>query len=162
MEGRPVRSAAATATAVLLIAGLSGCSYSPQSETTPAALNGASSTVADLQQVMGLKPAGTVLDGSGGLAGPPSAFAVGYNALDSGDYSVTAACIGAPQALLTVSQQGSSSSSKVSVSFSCGSPHTEQMHFVVGPVSAQVALPTGTVGSSDARAEIRITKHSIG
>lgn len=158
-DGLPGRTATAVATS-LLIACLSSCAYSPQSGTSPAAPAGTPSTAAQLQKVMGPKPGGTVVDGSGGIAGPSAAFEVGYNSLDRGNYSVTAACVGAPQALLTLSQQGSSNSSKMNVSFPCGSPHGEQIYLVVGPVSARVTLPEGTFGSTGARAGIRITKHS--
>ena len=72
---------------------------------------------------------------------------------------MTAACVGAPQALLTLSQQGTGGGSDESIPFPCGIPHTAQVHFMAGPISTRITLPDGRTASADARAGVRITKN---
>ena len=156
----PGSGASAAAAAVALLICLNSCGYSPQSDSDSAASAGSAQSAAELQHIMGPAPQGTVLEGSGRLAAS-GAVGVGDHALDSGDYLVTSACVGAPQAVLNLFQQGTGSGSNQSTTFSCGDKHITKVHLMAGLVSARIMLADGNSASTEARAAVRITKNSL-
>jgi hypothetical protein len=120
-----MRGAALLLAVAGMAAGLAGCEY-PDDVTDPTAaptragrparslpppppvVSGLAEAeqrnLGELEAVLGTRPGGLVLGGAGGIGG--SGFRNSAAAVPKGTYTLTAACIGAPNALLTVSQDG--------------------------------------------------------
>ncbi|WP_214954500.1 hypothetical protein [Arthrobacter sp. ISL-69] len=94
-----------------------------------------SRNLAVLEVLMGPRPGGTVLDGAGGLGG--SGFRKSVRALDKGSYTVTAACIGIPNAVLHISQSNLRGGTTHELALDCGTTATTTLELEDGPVLAQ-------------------------
>lgn len=141
------------AAAALLLGCLSSCAYQPPETTAPASSPTPAANAA--RDMLGAAPGGIVEEGAGRLAAR-GAVGIGVSSVPAGDFSVTAACDGADQATLTVSQQGTGTPD-LTASFPCCVPFMRRVHLVPGSVSARVTLPDGSTASADATAAVRIS-----
>lgn len=89
----------------------------------------------ELEAVLGTRPVGLVLGGTGGIGG--SGFRNSAEAVPKGTYTLTAACIGAPNALFMVSQDGLRGGGRVEMSLDCGAVETTRVELKAGPVQIQ-------------------------
>lgn len=101
-----------------------------------------------LEAVLGTRPGGLVLGGTGGIGG--SGFRHSAAAVPKGTYTLTAACIGAPHALLTVSQDGLRGGGSAEMNLDCGAVETTRVELRAGPVQVQGLRP----GTDAAGAEV--------
>jgi len=92
-----------------------------------------------LEAVLGTRPGGIVLGGTGGIGG--SGFRISKPAVPKGTYTLTAACIGAPNGLLTVSQDGLRGGGRAEMSLDCGAAKTTRVELSAGPVQIQGFRP---------------------
>ncbi|BCW69151.1 hypothetical protein NicSoilB8_01950 [Arthrobacter sp. NicSoilB8] len=139
-------------------AGLSGCEYAddvtdPTSAPTvssrpappapppvdPGLAEAEQRNLGKLEGVLGTRPDGLVLGGAGGIGG--SGFRISAAAVPKGTYTLTAACIGAPTALLTVSQDGLRGGGRAEVSLDCGTVETTRVELRAGPAQIQGFRP---------------------
>ena len=95
--------------------------------------------LAELEAVLGTRPGGLVLGGTGGIGG--SGFRNSAAAVPKGTYTLTAACIGAPNALLTVSQDGLRGGGRAEMNLDCGAAETTRVELRAGPVQVQGFRP---------------------
>jgi hypothetical protein len=163
--------------AVLLVAGVTGCEYStggdaapppgPRLVTTQAprvphptenpeqeALEAGNR--AKLERLLGAAaPATAVLADSGLVGGPGIGFSRNAQVKTAGSYTVTAACVGAPDAQLTLSQDVQAGDA-LDLSIDCAAVSTRVIRLHRGPLLARLArLPSGSV--SGAVAGVRVT-----
>lgn len=101
-----------------------------------------------LEAVLGTRPGGLVLGGTGGIGG--SGFRISAAAVPKGTYTLTAACIGAPNALLTVSQDGLRGGGRAEMNIDCGAAQTTRVELRAGPAQIQGLRP----GTDAAGAEV--------
>ncbi len=151
LQMKPTGVVRAAATA-LLLGCLCSCTYQPPETSGPAASRTPAAVAA--RDILGAAPGGIVQEGAGHL-GARGAVGLGVTSVPAGDFSVTAACDGAEQATLTVSQQGAGTPD-LTASFRCGVPFMQRVHLVPGSVNARVTLPEGSTASADATAAVRI------
>jgi hypothetical protein len=133
-------------------AGLSGCEYAddvstaaPAASSRPAppppppvnpGLAGAETrNLGELKAVLGARPDGLVLGGTGGIGG--SGFRHSAAAVPKGTYTLTAACIGAPNAYLTVTQDGLRGGGSAEMNLDCGAAARTRVDLGAGPVQVQ-------------------------
>jgi hypothetical protein len=93
----------------------------------------------DLGAVLGTRPDGLVLGGTGGIGG--SGFRYSTAAVPKGTYTLTAACTGAPNAFLTVSQDGLRGGGRAEMNLDCGAAATTRVDLRAGPVQIQGFRP---------------------
>ncbi len=145
-------------------AGLAGCEY-PDDVTEPTAAptragrparsmpppvdpgiaTAEKRNLGELEAVLGTRPGGIVLGATGGIGG--SGFRHSAAAVPKGTYTLTAACIGAPNALLTVSQDGLRGGGRTEMNLDCGAAETTRVELRAGPVQIQGLRPgTDTAG----------------
>jgi hypothetical protein len=162
---------------VLVVTGVTGCEYSTDAEAAPAA--GASpvrnhpprvphptgnpeqealeaSNRAELERLLGAAaPDTAVLADSGLVGGPGIGFSRNAQVKTAGSYTVTAACVGAPDAQLTLSQDAQPGL-ELNVSFDCAAVSTRVIKLQRGSLQARLArLPSDKV--SGAVAGVRVT-----
>lgn len=158
---------AALLLAVATAAGVAGCEY-PDDVTDPTAAPTRASRPArslpppadpgvttaeqrnlgELEAVLGTRPGGIVLGGTGGIGG--SGFRISAAAVPKGTYTLTAACIGAPNALLTVSQDGLRGGGRAEMNLDCGAAETTRVELRAGPAQIQGFRP----GTDSAAGEV--------
>jgi hypothetical protein len=161
-----MRGAALLLTVACTAAGLAGCEY-PDDVTEPTAAPTRASRQArslpppadpgvataekrnldDLGAVLGARPGGIVLGGTGGIGG--SGFRLSAEAVPKGTYTLTAACIGAPNALLTVSQDGLRGGGRAEMNLDCGATETTRVELRAGPVQVQGLRPGTDAGAGE-------------
>ncbi|SDL72301.1 hypothetical protein SAMN04487916_11379 [Arthrobacter sp. ov407] len=153
-----MRSAALLLAVACTAAGLAGCEYKddvtdptaaptragrPTRSLTPPVDPGLAEAeqrnLGELEAVLGTRPAGLVLGGTGGIGG--SGFRNSAAAVPKGTYTLTAACIGAPNALLTVSQDGLRGGGRAEMNLDCGAAETTRVELRAGPVQIQGFRP---------------------
>ena len=148
-------------------AGLAGCEY-PDDVTDPTAAPTRASrpvrslpppadpgvataeqrNLGKLEAVLGTRPGGIVLGATGGIGG--SGFRHSATAVPKGTYTLTAACIGAPNALLTVSQDGLRGGGRAEMNLDCGAAETTRVELRAGPAQIQGFRP----GTDNAAGEV--------
>ena len=107
----------------------------PPPTADPGLAKNESRNLAVLGVLLGPRPGGTVLDGAGGLGG--SGFRKSVRALGKGSYTVTAACIGIPNAVLHISQSNLRGGTTHELALDCGTTATITLELDDGPVLAQ-------------------------
>jgi hypothetical protein len=144
MRGVALLLAAAGAAAVL-----SGCEYADDVSTAapavssrpappplppvdPGLAEAEARNLDELTAVLGARPDALVLGGAGGIGG--SGFGHSVAAVPEGTYTLTGACIGAPHAYLTLSQDGLRGGGSAEMSLTCGAPAATQVDLSAGPV----------------------------
>ena len=147
-------------------AGLAGCEY-PDDVTDPTAAPTRAARAAPpppplvdpgladaeqrnlgkLEAVLGTRPGGIVLGGTGGIGG--SGIRLSKVAVPKGTYTLTAACIGAPNALLMVSQDGLRGGGRAEMSLDCGAVETTRVELRAGPVQVQGFRPGSGPGAGE-------------
>ena len=157
---------AALLLAVATAAGVAGCEY-PDDVTDPTAAPTRASRPArslpppadpgvttaeqrnlgELEAVLGTRPGGIVLGGTGGIGG--SGIRLSKVAVPKGTYTLTAACIGAPNALLMVSQDGLRGGGRAEMSLDCGAVETTRVELRAGPVQVQGFRPGTGPGAGE-------------
>ena len=166
--------------AASLAAGLTGCEYEDDAGPAPAASDDPSLAYPSaapvltrdpelvaaesrhLLQVEALlgSPAGLLFGGSGGI-GDTRGGGLSSSGIVSrtGRYTVTAACLGAPDAFLTVSQGAHQGGTLLALNISCGGSAELQVDLAPGVVSAHLARARGGVPGpgTGAAAGIRIS-----
>lgn len=165
--------------AVLVVTGGTGCEYSTDAEAAPAA--GASpvrthpprvpqptdpeqealeaSNRAELDRLLGVAtPDTAVLADSGLIGGPGIGFSRTALVKTAGSYTVTAACVGAPDAQLTLSQDVQAGDA-LDFSFGCAAVSTRVIKLQRGSLQTRLARPPSDKVSG-AVAGVRITPKS--
>lgn len=146
------------------VTGLSGCEYADDGADTtsapsrtsrpappspvpaaPGLANAENRNFKDLAPLLGAEPGSVVLEGTGGLGG--SGFRKSVRALAKGRYTITAACVGAPTAYLSVSQDGLRDGGKLELNLDCGKATKAQVDIEAGPVQVQGFYPTAGPGT---------------
>lgn len=150
-----MRGAALLLAAAGAAAGLSGCEYADDVSTAVPAVSSRPSRPAppplppadpglaaaesrnlgELKAVLGERPDGLVLGGTGGIGG--SGFRHSAAAVPEGTYTLTGACVGARNAYLTVSQDGLRGGGSAEMSLTCGAAAAMQVDLSAGPVQVQ-------------------------
>ena len=139
-------------------AGLAGCEYTddvsdptaapavssrqappPPAPVNPGLAEAEQRNLGELQAVLGTRPDGLVLGGTGGIGG--SGFRHSAAAVPQGTYTLTAACTGAPNAFLTVSQDGLRGGGRAELNLDCGAAATTRVDLGAGPVQIQGFRP---------------------
>jgi hypothetical protein len=157
------------ATGLLLAAagaagGLSGCEYGvngadpmpTRSGTSQSALpsplppapdlaDTGNRNVNDLETLLGARPAGVVLGGTGGLGA--GGFRVSAERVAKGRYAVTAACVGAPTAVFSMSQNGLRGGARLELTLDCGKATRAQIDVRPGPVQVEEFRSTTVPGA---------------
>lgn len=153
------RGAALLLAGACALTGLSGCEYaddgadptSAPSRTSrpappsplpaaPELANAENRNFKDLGPLLGAGPKSVVLEGVGGLGGV--GFRKSVRALAKGRYTITAACVGAPSAYLSISQEGLRDGGRLELSLDCGKATKAQVDIATGPVQVQGFYPT--------------------
>lgn len=147
---------ARTAAASVLLACLCSCGYQTHRSSLTVATASPAADGGEARAMLGPAPPGVVLEWAGKLA-PDAGVGAGASALPGGDYTLTAACTGEAEAVLTVTQP-ESGAPVASTSFPCGSPHTQQLRLATGSVSIRANLPVGSPAPTSATAAVRLVK----
>jgi hypothetical protein len=161
-----IRGAALVLAVAGTAAGLSGCEYEDVgADPTPARtgtsrpappsplpagteLAGAERRNLDrLGSLLGARPDNIVLEGAGGLGG--AGFRKSVKALEKGTYTVTAACVGAPTANISISQDGLRDGGRLELTLDCGKATTVLVDIAAGPVQAQGFSPATGPGTGE-------------
>lgn len=107
---------------------------------------------AELERVLGARPDGLLISGGGSVDNSASGgFTTSVRVTEAGPYTVTAACIGAPDARLTVTQRaraGGTASILLELDIECGGVASSAVNLETGTVSAHMVQVPG--GSADA------------
>jgi len=157
---RARRAARLLAAAVLAAAGLTGCEYADDVGALPAASSAPSRShpargplptrdpevvaaesrnLLELGTVFEGSPEDFLVSGSGGIGDTPSqGFATSGPVIQPGQYKVTAACVGAPDAHLSVTQGAREGGTLLERSIDCGSLAEALVDLVPGTVSAHL------------------------
>ena len=133
------------------VTGLSGCEYTDDGADPTSALsttsrpappsplpagpdlaNAEDRNFKDLGPLLGAGPENVVLEGVGGLGGV--GFRKSVRALAKGRYTITAACVGAPAAYFSISQEGLRDGGKLELNLDCGKATKAQADIAAGPV----------------------------
>lgn len=158
------RGAALLLAGACAVTGLSGCEYaddgaaptsapsrtsrptppSPLPEATDLA-NAENRNFKDLGSLLGTGPHDAILEGVGGLGG--GGFNKSAKTVAKGRYTVAAACVGAPTAHLSISQDGLRDGGRLDLSLDCGRTTRAQVDIATGPVQAQEFHPTAGPGT---------------
>ena len=139
-------------------ASLAGCAYADDAGPSPAAAGPSARSypagapmpardpelvaaetrnLSELGVVLGGSPDGLLAGGSGGLGGPGSGgFSTSGIVTRAGEYKVTAACIGAPDAHLSVIQGAREGGTLLERNFDCGDVAEALVDLLPGTVSA--------------------------
>lgn len=148
-------------------AGLAGCEYaddagpSPAATGTPARSYPASSplptrnpelvaaetrNLLELGTMLGDSPDGLLVGGSGGLGGTSSGgFSTSGTVARTGQYKVSAACLGAPEAHLSVTQSVRHGGTRLTLNLDCGSVAEALIDLEPGTVSTYLVCYGGGV-----------------
>ncbi|MFE4226602.1 hypothetical protein ACFRJ8_01800 [Arthrobacter sp. NPDC056886] len=129
-------------------AGRPARSLPPPPPVDPGLADAEQRNLGELEAVLGARPGGLVLGGTGGIGG--SGFRISAAAVPKGTYTLTAACIGAPNALLTVSQDGLRGGGRAEMNLDCGAAQTTRVELRAGPAQIQGLRP----GTDAAGAEV--------
>jgi len=146
------------------VTGLSGCEYTDDGADPTSALsttsrpappsplpaapdlaNAENRNFKDLGPLLGAGPENVVLEGVGGLGGV--GFRKSVRALAKGRYTITAACVGAPAAYFSISQEGLRDGGKLELNLDCGKATKAQADIAAGPVQVQGFYPTTGPGT---------------
>lgn len=118
---------------------------------------------AELERVLGARPDGLLISGTGSVDTSASGgFTTSVRVTETGPYTVTAACIGAPGAHLTVIQgarAGGTASTLLELNIECGGVASSEVNLKTGTVSARmVQLPGGSADAgTGAAAAVRLS-----
>jgi hypothetical protein len=180
---KTVRCAATLIAGVLLTGGLSACSVVTERERQPPAAGqspqsaptvpaGASPAVpaedagvlgaearnyAELQRRLAVAAGPVLLDDSGPADGPAAGFTKVGTVLTDGPHTLTAACVGIPQAQIHLSQDTAAGTEHTVFEVDCSGVQTQIVQLQKGYVSAQVTRPDPTGAWTGAVAGVRIT-----
>lgn len=158
------RGAALLVAAACAVTGLSGCEYAddgadpisapsrtsrpappPPLPAAPELANAENRNFKDLGPLLGARPENVVLEDVGGLGG--SGFRKSVRELAKGTYTITGACVGAPTAYLSISQDGLRDGGRLELSLDCGKATKAQVDIATGPVQVQGFYPTTGPGT---------------
>ncbi len=161
-------------------AGLAGCEYADDAGLSPVATGpparsyparsplptrdpelvaAETRNLLDLGAMLGDSPDGLLVGGSGGLGGTTSGgFSTSGTVTRTGQYRVSAACLGAPEAHLSVTQSVRKGGTRLELSLGCGSVAEALVDLEPGTVSAYLVSYGGGVPGpgTGAAAGIRI------
>lgn len=147
-----MRGAALLLAAAGAAGGLSGCEYADDVSTAAPAVSSRPAppplppvdprlaeaearNLGELDAVLGARPDALVLGGAGGIGG--SGFRHSAAAVPKGTYTLTGACVGAPNAYLILSQDGLRGGGSAEMSLTCGAAAATQVELSAGPVQVQ-------------------------
>lgn len=171
---RTVRCTAAFIGGVLLAGGLAACAYEdgvgPQptsakrthrpAPTIPAkdqdVLGVEARNYAELAQRLAEPPGSALLADAGPADGPGVGFSKAATVLTAGPHTVSAACVGASQAQIVLSQEGAGTE-PLSLVFDCSGVQTQVVQLQRGYVSAHLTRQDPTGAWTGAVAGIKIT-----
>jgi hypothetical protein len=173
-----MRRAAALLSGLLLAVGVASCEYVDAGDPTPTAGGSAersntpkgplptkapevvaleASNFAELERILGAAPGAVVLEDSGTVGGPAMGFNKNSRVKAAGAYAVTAACVGAPDAQLSLSQDSRTGGTPLEVTFSCSQASTRVVQLKPGYVSVRVMrFDPGSLPGTGAVAGVRI------
>lgn len=174
-KGRTRRSAA-WLTGLLLVAVLTGCTYEdergpqapgpPTSPDLPAAAPTADRALLDLtmrnftelKQLLGVAPGTLLLEDSVAVGGPGVGFRKNAMVETAGTYTVTAACVGAPDVRLSLNQDPQTGAGPLQLVVVCSQATSQIVQLRAGYVSAALLqLNPGSDPWTGAVAGVRIT-----
>lgn len=100
---------------------------------------------AELERILGAVPATVLLGRTGtiGDAGSAGGFNTSVRAADAGPYTVTVACVGAPDAQLFLNQDGRNGGAHLELTFDCAAATQQTVELEAGPVEAGVMRYNG-------------------
>ena len=146
------------------VGGLSGCEYAvdgadstsaptrtsqsaPPSPLPPAPdlTDTGNRNVKDLETLLGARPAGVVLGGASGLGA--GGFRVSAERVAQGRYAITVACVGAPTANFSITQDGIRGGARLELTLDCGKATRAQIDIRPGPVQVEEFRPTTVPGA---------------
>lgn len=174
LGGRKAVSCSAGLMMALLVAGgLASCAYEGEGDSEPTAaervarpapsLEGAgpeilsvqSSNYAELEKRLAAGRGSVVLDESGPVDGPGVGFSKAATVKIAGTYTVTAACVGIPEAQILVGRPGSSG--YLSLRLDCSAVLSHTVELQAGPVNAHLIRQDPNGPWTGAVAGLRIT-----
>jgi hypothetical protein len=180
-----VRAALLLAVAAAATA-LAGCEYADDVGLAPAASGGPARSyparpplpardpellaaetrnLSELGAMLGDAPDGLLVGGSGGLGDTSGGgFSTSGTVTRTGEYKVSAACLGAPDAQLSVTQNARQGGTRLELSLDCGSVSEALVNLETGTVSASLLRYGGGVPGpgTGAVAGIRISLNEPG
>ncbi|HSN37513.1 MAG TPA: hypothetical protein VLT34_14270 [Arthrobacter sp.] len=121
----------------------------------PEVLSVQSGNHAELAKRLGAAPGPLLLDDSGPADGPGVGFSKAATVKTAGTYTVTAACVGIPRALIYLDHPGAIES--LSLDLDCSGVFSQVVEFPVGPVHAQLTRQDPNGPWTGAVAGLRIT-----
>lgn len=103
-----------------------------------------------------------ILEDSGTVGGAVSGVNKSARVEDAGSYTVTAACVGAPEVQLVIAQDPRTGLAPDDQTFDCSAPYARVVQLQPGPVSVQVHVARANSGNSTSAgagevAAVRIT-----
>ena len=170
---RAVRCIAALVAGLLLTGAVSSCAYEDVGEPEPTAagrsaratpslpsaspeiLSVQSGNYAELEKRLGAAPGSLLLDESGPADGPGVGFSKAATVKTAGTYTVTAACVGIPEAQIYLDHPGAIDS--LSLNLDCSGVFSQVVELPVGPVHAQLMRQDPNGPWTGAVAGLRIT-----
>ncbi|WP_265979750.1 hypothetical protein [Arthrobacter sp. MI7-26] len=175
------RTVAVLLAGLLLAAGMSGCEYTdagdprpvaaptrtspgrvpvPTKDQATAALEANNLVMA--KRLLGQASGAVILEDSGTVGGAVSGVNKSTRVETAGSYTVTAACVGAPEVQMVVGQDPRTGLAPQDQTFDCSAPYTGVVQLQPGPVTVQVHLaransgPSASAGAGEVAA-VRIT-----
>ncbi|MDQ0075768.1 hypothetical protein [Arthrobacter oryzae] len=169
---KAVRYSAGLVMSLLLAGGLISCAYEGEGDPQPAAERSArpapalpsaspeilsvqSGNYAELEKRLAAAPGSVLLDQSGPADGPGVGFSKAVTVKTAGSYTVTAACVGIPEAQILVGRPGSSDF--LSLDLDCSGVKSQVVELQAGPVHAQLMRQDPNGPWTGAVAGLRIT-----
>lgn len=157
---------------LLLGGGLISCAYEGEGDPQPAAepsarpapslpsaspeiLSVQSGNYAELEKRLAAAPGSVLLDQSGPADGPGVGFSKAVTVKTAGSYTVTAACVGMPEAQILVGRPGASDF--LSLDLDCSGLLSQVVELQAGPVHAQLMRQDPNGPWTGAVAGLRIT-----
>jgi hypothetical protein len=95
---------------------------------------------AEVERILGDPPGALLMGGGGGIGG--SGFRASGTALGKGTYAVTVACVGTPNALLAISQNGLRDGGHLELSVECGRVVEAAVDLETGSATVQIIRNT--------------------
>ncbi|MET4093306.1 hypothetical protein ABIB51_000210 [Arthrobacter sp. UYCu712] len=167
----PVRCSAALIVSMLLTSGISSCAYDdgdarPAAEPSgrpapsvptkgPDILSLEARNYAELEKRLSAAPGSVLLGDSGPADGPGVGFSRATTVTTAGAYTVTAACVGTPDAQIILSQDPGNG--PLSLELDCSGILSQVVELQAGYVGANLIRPDPTGPWTGAVAGIRIT-----
>ncbi|MBB6405325.1 hypothetical protein [Arthrobacter sp. AZCC_0090] len=152
---------------LLLALGMFGCEYTdagdpqraaaptrssqpraPLPTKDPATLTLEANNLVAAKELLGQGSGAVILEDSGTVGGAVSGVNKSARVEDAGPYTVTAACIGAPEVHLVIAQDPLTGLAPQDETFDCSAPYARVVQLQPGPVTVQVQVVRANSGNS--------------